>query len=253
MLIAASWKSIHVSTLTLIIYPPQINTPHRFLQNDSLVLSLHPITTMKTFCLHLSYHFIKVTQEKAAGRTTSTTTRVWTREIVSIRSFVNYRNFSEDFFFKGKQPQGNIKSAQFIFLDNWHHLFTTIFSSGERYRYVTKKCADLHLNITVLWMHCVGAFFSPSPAQSRAERNHSSPSSSSVSPMVRRGRLLLSRTQSPLFVRHLCPPAELPHLFSAQTHRAHRGILALKKHCVLCSDSRDTRVKLTTENQAISG
>lgn len=65
MLIAAShlWKSIHVSTLTLIIYPPQINTgewsPHLLTPSDH---------NMKTLCVYLSQHLISVTQEKAGGK-----------------------------------------------------------------------------------------------------------------------------------------------------------------------------------------
>lgn len=75
-----------------------------------------------------------------------------------------------------------------------------------------------------------------SPAQSRAQRSHSSPSrgstrGSSVSPMVRRGPLLLSPTRVSLFAPHLCDPHQLWHLRSARTQL--ELLLAVKRHCVL--------------------
>lgn len=55
-------KRVHVSTLTVIIYPPQINNPAGFCTTIASVLSLHPIKTMKTNRLHLSDHLIRDTQ-----------------------------------------------------------------------------------------------------------------------------------------------------------------------------------------------
>lgn len=104
-------------------------------------------------------------------------------------------------------------------------------------------CTQLHLDVTAVGTHCC-----LSPAQSRAEQNHSSPSSSSSSslrPMVpvRPGPAGTSAIVSISTVRSTsagsseAPPSLSVFLFCfvlTQTHRAHRGILFVKRHCVLC-------------------
>ena len=80
----------------------------------------------------------------------------------------------------------------------------------------TETRTHLHVNISAERMHC---FLSLSPAQGRAERTHISPSSSCLTPMVLRGRPLLSGAQVQRFAPHLCPPAQ--HLSSSHTDTPH--------------------------------
>lgn len=132
-----------------------------------------------------------------------------------------------------KQTTTDIKSTHWIYW--WSKSLSCHHVSRSTDRCVHRfPCKHYSSVDALLFLTCT--------QQSRAEPQQSEQQlRQSHRPAAGDSALLLSRTRTPRFARHLCPPTKPRHLLSDHTTRGYKQLLTVKRHCVPCSEPRTRR------------